>query len=203
LSGEERRESIEALLVFFGTLAFAVPLHYYGLLTEVIGNYILYTIYIACSISLTLRNGRPLAEIGLTPKGLIPSIGNSVAFVMAALVARFVGADLRITPEASSWPTITHNIFFWSLSGFGQEILFRGLILFTFNRWKGWKAALLVSTLLFGLIHLRRYQSVSGILLVSIIGLCWGWIALKTQNIVGTSIAHSLYNFLFAFLLVS
>ena len=75
--------------------------------------------------------------------------------------------------------------------------------MFTFNRWKGWKAALLVSTILFGPVHLQTYPSVSGILLVSIAGLCWGWIALKTKNTVGTSIAHSLYNFLFAFLLVS
>lgn len=194
---------MEALLVFSVPLVFAVPLYMFGFLTEVSGNYVLYTIYITCSILLTIRNGRSLAEIGLTRKGLFPSLGNSVALVTAAFVTRFIVADLRLAPEASSWPTVAYNLFFWSLSGFGQEILFRGLILFTFNRWKGWKAALLVSTILFGPIHIQRYQSVSGILLVSIVGLCWGWIALKTRNIVGTSVAHSLYNFLFAFLLVS
>ena len=175
----------------------------FGFLTEVSGNFVLYTIYIACSILLTLRNGRSLAEIGLTRKGLVPSLGNSVAFVVAAFVTRFIVADLRLAPEASSWEAVAYNVFFWSLSGFGQEILFRGLILFTFDRWKGWKVALLVSTILFGPVHLQRYPSVSGILLVSIAGLCWGWIALKTKNIVGTSIAHSLYNFLFGFLLAS
>jgi len=202
LSKEERRESLEALLVFSVPLAFTVPLYVSGFIMEVLGNYVIYIIYIVCSISLTLRNGRSLAEIGLTRKGLSPSTRNSLALVITAFVTRSVVAGLRITPEATSWPNVAHNTFFWSLSGFGQEILFRGLILFNFNRWKGWKAALLVSTVLFGLVHLQRYQSISGIILVSIIGLCWGWIALKTKNIVGTGIAHSLHNFLFAFLLV-
>lgn len=203
MSGKEKRECLEALLVFFVPLAFAVPLYMFGFLTEVSGNYVLYTIYIACSVLLTLRNGRSLAEIGVTRKGLVPSLGNSVAFVMAAFVTRFIGADLRLAPEATSWEAVAYNVFFWSLSGFGQEILFRGLILFTFDRWKGWKVGLLVSTILFGPVHLLAYPSVFGILLVSIAGLCWGWIALKTKNIVGTSIAHSLYNFLFSFLFVS
>jgi len=203
MSREEQRESLEVLLVFFVPLVFAVPLYMFGYLTEVSGNFVLYTIYITCSILLTIRKGRPLEEIGLTRKGLLPSLLNSVALVIAAFVTRFIAADLKLAPEASSWPTVVYIFFFWSLSGFGQEILFRGLILFTFNRWKGWKIALLVSTILFGLIHLQRYLSVSGIFLVSIVGLCWGWIALKTKNIVGTSIAHSLYNFLFAFLLTS
>jgi len=90
-----------------------------------------------------------------------------------------------------------------ALSGLGQEILFRGLILFSFDRWKGWKVALVVSTILFGLIHLQIYQSIWGIVLISVIGGFWGLIALKTKNIGGTTIAHFLFNFLFAFMLTS
>ena len=195
-------ESLEAILVFSVPLLFAIPLYVWGLLKETSGNLILYPIYIACSILLTKYSGRPLAELGVTRKGIIPSLGNSVLLVGAFSVSRFVVAGLKLSPDVSSWEAVTYNLFFWSLSGFGQEILFRGLIMFSFDRWKGWKVALLVSTILFGLIHLF-YYSISGIFLVSIIGGLWGWIALKTKNIVGTAIAHSLFNFLFSFIFVS
>ena len=195
-------ESLEAVFAFFVPLLFAIPLYVKGFLSESSGNLILYPIYITCSIFLTRYNGRSLAEIGLTRKGLVPSLGNSVLLVAAFSVSRFIVAGLKLSPDASSWEAVTYNLFYWSLSGFGQEILFRGLIMFSFNRWKGWKVALLVSTVLFGIIHLFSY-SISGIFLVSIIGGLWGWIALKTNNIVGTAIAHSLFNFLFSFMLVS
>ena len=197
-----RLESLEAILVFSVPLLFAIPLYVKGFLTEASGNYVLYTIYITCSILLTRYNGRSLVDIGLTRRGLIPSLGNSVILVVAFSVSRFIVTGLKLSPDVSSWETVTYNLFYWSLSGFGQEILFRGLIMFSFNRWKGWKVGLLVSTVLFGLIHLY-YYSMSGIFLVSIIGGLWGWIALKTRNIVGTAIAHSLFNFLFSFMLVS
>jgi len=118
-------------------------------------------------------------------------------------VARFIVTDLKLSPDANSLEAVVQNLLHWSLGGFGQEILFRGLILFSFNRWKGWKVALVVSTILFGLVHLQRYPSISGIFLVSMIGALWEWIALKTRNIIGTTIAHSIFNFLFAFLFVS
>jgi len=203
LSKEEWLESLEALLVFSIPLLFAVPFYMLGFLTEVSGDYVLYTIYITSSIFLTRYNGRSLAEIGLTRKGLLSSLGNSLAFVAAFSVARFIVADLKLTQGVYSLDVVASNLFHWSLSGLGQEILFRGLILFSFNRWKGWKVALLVSSILFGLIHVQRYQSLSGIFFVSIPGVAWGWIALKTKNIVGTAIAHSLFNFLYAFMLVS
>lgn len=46
-------ESLEATLVFVVPLLFAILLYALGLLTEPSGGYILYTIYIACSILLT------------------------------------------------------------------------------------------------------------------------------------------------------
>ena len=179
-------ESLEAVLVFTIPLLLVFPFYALGLVTEVLGHYILYPVCIAGSIILTKLNGRSLAEIGLARKGLLPSLGNSVLLVVAAFVARFVVADLGISPDSNSLGLVIYNLLYWSLSGFGQEILFRGLILFSFDRWKGWKAALVISTILFGLIHLQRYQSASGLFLIGVVGALWGWIALKTRNIVGT-----------------
>lgn len=195
-------ESLEAVLIFSVPLLFAIPLYVTGFLSESSGNLILYPIYIVGSIVLTRHNGRSLAEIGLTRKGFVPSLGNSILLVVTFSVSRFIVSGLKFSADVSSWEAVTYNLLYWLLSGFGQEILFRGLIMFSFKRWKGWKVALLVSTVLFGAIHVFSYN-ISGIFLVSMIGGLWGWIALKTNNIVGTAVAHSLFNFLFQFMLVS
>jgi len=201
--GKDWLESLEAVLVFIVPLFFAAPLYFMGFLTDVSGDLIVYPIYISCSIMVTKFNGRQLAEIGLTGKGFFPSLGNSLALVLTAAVVRLILSDLKISPDVNSWEAVAYNLFFWTLSGLGQEILFRGLLLFSFNRWKGSKVALLVSTLMFGIIHVQRYRSASGLIMVSMIGGLWGWIALKYKNIVGPIIAHSLFNFIFSFILVS
>jgi membrane protease YdiL (CAAX protease family) len=203
MSKENWLESMEAVAVFIVPLLFIIPFYVSGFITQVSGNCVMYTIYVAGSIALTKCNRRSLAEIGLTRNRLLPSLGKSMILVLAFSLTRLVVVDLKLSPDVNSWEIVVFNLFFWALSGLGQEMLFRGLILFSFDRWKGWKAALLVSTILFGPIHLLRYPSIFGIVLVSVIGGFWGWIALKTRNIVGTIIAHFLFNFLFAFMLMS
>jgi len=202
VDNESWLESLEAILVFVVPLLFIIPFYVSGFVTQVSGEFIMYTVYIAGSIGLTKYNRRSLAEIGLTRKGLLPSLGNSLLLVLAFAVTRFIAADLRLSPDVSSLEIVVFNLFRWALSGLGQEIIFRGLILFSFERWKGWKVALLVSTVLFGPVHVLRY-GILGIVLVGVVGGFWGWIALKTKNIVGTTIAHFLFNFLFASMLIS
>ena len=195
-------ESLEAILVFVVPLLFIIPFYASGFITQISGEFIMYAVFIAGSVGLTKYNKRTLAEIGLTRKGLLPSLGNSMLLVLAFAVTRFIAADLKLSPDVNSSEIVAFNLFRWALSGLGQEIIFRGLILFSFERWKGWKVALLVSTVLFGPVHVLRY-GILGIVLVGVIGGFWGWIALKTKNIVGTTIAHFLHNFLFAFMLTS
>jgi len=197
---ESALESLEAILVFVVPLIFLIPLYAFGLLTEVSGNYVSYTIYIVCSIALTKYKARSLGEMGLTHKGLLSSLGLSGISVLAPFL-RLIFSDLKLSPDVSSSTDVAHGLFYFTFGGFGQEILFRGLILFSFHRWKGWKIALLVSSVLFGLMHVR--QGIAGVIGTILIGAYWGGGALKTRNIIGTSIAHGLFNFLFAFLLAS
>jgi len=194
-------ESLEAVLVFAAPLLFVIPFYVLGFLTEVLGNFIVYSIYIACSVSLTKYNGRSLADIGLTRKGLLPSLGYSVILVAAAFLRRLIFADLKLSPDANSLESIAYGLFYWMFGGLGQEVLFRGLILFSLQRWKGWKIALVISSVLFGLMHVR--QGVTGIMGTILIGGYWGWVALETRNIIGTTIAHGCYNFVFTFLFAS
>ncbi|MEA2089827.1 MAG: type II CAAX endopeptidase family protein [Thermoproteota archaeon] len=194
-------ESLEAVLVFVVPLLSVIPFYALGFLTEVSGHYIIYSIYIACSVLLTRYNGRSLAEIGLTHKGLLPSLGYSAILVAAAFLRSLIFADLKISPDANSWANVAYGLFYWMFGGLGQETLFRGLILFSLQRWKGWKIALVISSMLFGLMHVR--QGVTGVMGTILIGGYWGWVALKTRNMIGTTIAHGFYNFIFTFLFVT
>jgi len=201
MSKENWLESLEAVLVFVVPILFVIPFYVSGFLTEVSGNYIIYSIYIACSVLLTKYNGRSLAEIGLTQKGLLPSFGYSVIPVAAAFLRSLIFADLEISPNANSCANFAYGLFYWMFGGLGQEVLFRGLIFFSLQRWKGWKIALVVSTVLFGLMHVR--QGVTGVIGTILIGGYWGWVTLKTRNIIGTTMAHGFYNFIFTFLFAS
>jgi len=201
MSGENELESLEAILVFVVPLLFLVSFYVLGFLTEVYGHYVTYAIYITCSIALTKYNGRSLEEIGLTRKELIPSLGFSGVTVLAPLLVKFVSADLQLSSDANSGVAVAQGLLYWTVSGLGQEILFRGLIFFSFYRWKDWKIALLASSVLFGLMHVQ--QGITGIVFNVLIGGYWSWVAFKTKNIVGTTVAHSLFNFFFTFLFVS
>jgi len=194
-------ESLEAVLVFVVPLIFVIPFYVLGVITEVSGNYVVYSIYIACSILLTRYNGRSLSEIGLIQERLFPSLGFSGVLVAAPLLRSLIFTGLGFSPDANSWASVAYGLFHWMFSGFGQEVLFRGLILFSLLRWKGWKLALVVSSVLFGLMHVR--QGVAGVVGTILVGGYWGWVALKTRNIIGTSIAHGFYNFIFSFLFAS
>ncbi len=198
---KERLESLEAVLVFVVPLLFVIPFYVFGFLTEVSGSYITYSIYIACSVLLTKYNGRSLAEIGLTRKGLLPSLGYSGILVLATFLRRLIFADLTFSPDTNSGANIAYGLFYWMFGGLGQEVLFRGLILFSLQRWKDSKIALVVSSVLFGLMHVR--QGVAGVMRTFLVGGYWGWVALNTRNIVGTAISHGSYNFVFTFLFVS
>jgi len=201
MSKENWLESLEAVLVFVVPLLFVIPFYVLGFLTEVSGDFIMYSIYIACSVLLTRYNGRSLTEIGLTHKGLLPSLRFSGIPVAAAFLRSLIFADLKLSPDVNSWANVAYGLFYWMFGGLGQEVLFRGLILFSLQRWKGWKIALVISSVLFGLMHVR--QGVTGVVGTILIGGYWGWVALKTRNIIGTTIAHGFYNFIFAFLFVS
>ena len=188
-------------MVFVVPILLIVPFYVTGFLEESSANIIMYSTYIVLSIAVTKYNRRPLEEIGITRKRLFPSVGNSVLLVLTAVVTRFLFTGLRLSTDIGSWTAVTYNLLFWTLSGVGQEILFRGLILFSLKRWKGWKVALLISSVLFGLVHILRYQSISGIMVEIVVGVAWGWIALEYENMVGPAVAHGLFNFLFSFVL--
>jgi len=121
VDNESWLESLEAILVFVVPLLCIIPFYASGFVTQVSGEFIMYTVYIVGSIGLTKYNKRTLAEIGLTRKGLLPSLGNSLLLVLAFALARFIVADLKLSPDVNSLEIVAFNLFRWALSGLGQE----------------------------------------------------------------------------------
>jgi membrane protease YdiL (CAAX protease family) len=192
-------ESAESLLLFVVPLLIGVSLYLSGIIDEVTGHYAVYTVFIVGSLALTKYNGRAPSEIGLTGRGFVSSFRDSVAFVVGVFAVRLFRGALSLSGDVFSSAAFAYNLFYWGLSGLGQEIIFRGLILFSFYRWKGERVALLVSSALFMVVHILEYQSASSLLFFGAEGLYWGWVALRTRNIVGIAVSHTLFNFIFSY----
>jgi membrane protease YdiL (CAAX protease family) len=79
------------------------------------------------------------------------------------------------------------------LAGIGEELLFRGVLQTLFGRWTTPAVGLLITGLLFGLAHAL---SKLYFLLATLIGLCFGWLTWRYNDLVAPMVAHSVYDFL-------
>jgi uncharacterized protein len=78
------------------------------------------------------------------------------------------------------------------LAGIGEELLFRGVLQTVLSQWTTPVTGMLLASLLFALAHAL---SKLYFLLALIIGLCFGWLVLKYNDLVAPMVAHSLYDF--------
>lgn len=79
------------------------------------------------------------------------------------------------------------------LAGFGEELLFRGVIQAGVHTYSGspW-LALVIASLLFGLAH---PLTVTYVVLAGLIGAYLGWLALATENLLVPIVTHAAYDF--------
>jgi membrane protease YdiL (CAAX protease family) len=78
------------------------------------------------------------------------------------------------------------------LAGFGEEMLFRGVIQDGLTRWMGTWWALVLAGIIFGLVH---SITPSYVVLAAMIGCYLGWIYLLQANLIAVVVAHALYDF--------
>ena len=101
--------------------------------------------------------------------------------------------------ESFSGATLGHYPFllFWIfISGVAEELIFRGFVLSRiFLRTRSVGIALLVSSLLFGLIHLN--QGWYYVFATSLFGLCYGVVALWRRSLFPAILAHVWHNLLY------
>lgn len=87
---------------------------------------------------------------------------------------------------------------FWALpisllAGFGEEMLFRGVVQTVLGDWLGLPTGLLLSALLFGLVH---YISTPYFLLATGMGLYMGLLYLWSDNLLLPIVVHALYDWI-------
>jgi membrane protease YdiL (CAAX protease family) len=121
----------------------------------------------------------------------IAGAGEFLSLVMQTLFEKF---QLKVTtPNFSLAGNNVQNaliiLYVCLLGPIFEEILFRGLILQSLRPW-GDKLAIIVSGVLFGLMHLNLTQGIPAALL----GMFFGFVAVKCGSIVPTVILHIMYN---------
>ena len=84
-------------------------------------------------------------------------------------------------------------------AAFAEELLLRGYVLAVLREAWGWRPALAVSSLAFGLLHLQNPgASAQSVTLVVLAGLFLGLIVLATRSLYAAAIAHFSWNFTMA-----
>ncbi len=193
-------ESIQSLGLFLLPILVVLPFYVTEKVDPTSVYYIVYSIYIIGSFVYLKINRRKLYEIGITMKNTFQSTYMALALVAGFGIARFIETNMQIVQNLSIQLLGEQLIYNFIFSGFAQEILFRGVMFFSIWRWKGLNTGLIVSSVLFGVIHITH--SITYVFVTALFGAYWGYVASKTMNIIGPIIAHGLFNFLFSFFLV-
>ena len=194
-------ESLESISLFIAPILIIIPFYIQNFIQDIyIAYYAIYTIYILGSLVIIRINHQKLNEIGISSERLRESITLALGFGLTFIVVQAWSSEYHLATDLTYSAIAEQIIFNFLFSGPGQEILFRGIMFFSIWRWKGWKAALAVTSILFGLVHLIK--GIQYVVATALIGLIYGYVTYRTKNIVGPMIAHGLNNFILGFILV-
>ncbi len=143
----------------------------------------------------SLLAGRPVPAVTAVSGVLIGFSGcvgaNLVANYVSQILEKFgiVSPDSPVTMEPTATSLALNLVVMAVLPALLEELLFRGLILQTLRPY-GERLAVVLSALLFGLIHGGLTQSVFAFL----VGLVLGWLAVSTGNIRPAIVLHFFNN---------
>lgn len=99
--------------------------------------------------------------------------------------------------KLSNYNILISIIILMIVPAFTEEVFFRGLILYGLNKNYKPAAAILISSLLFGFIHLNPWQFLSGFL----IGIYLSWLCIKSGSIFLCMFVHFLNNGIYLFII--
>lgn len=153
----------------------------------------------------SLKRTRELIRLGSSKRALsyglaIPIVAMIVDNILVVIygvmfVSIFGEPSIPELPGGTSWESsntaiILTFISICILTPITEELLFRGYILDSINRLHGKWAAIFLSSLLFGLVHLDPYV----IGMATIGGVIYGWIRIRTGSLIPGIVAHAMWN---------
>jgi membrane protease YdiL (CAAX protease family) len=143
----------------------------------------------------------PFSLIGIRKEGWGKSLFYSLILVTIFLMFTIFMNDLSLSFEEGN--LVKFIIFSIPLSliiALGEELWMRGIIFYYLEKLKSEEFAFVMSSLIFGLSHFRH--GLSSIISGLIIGFSFGFVRLKTKNILGLVLSHGLYVFIHSYLLI-
>ena len=161
---------------------------------------ILFFIYLDGSLERT----RELIRLGSLKRGLtiglavplLAMIADNILVLIYSIMFVAILVSLRYqTSGGTSWESsnsalILTFVSICILTPISEELLFRGYILDSINRIHGKWPAILLSSLLFGLVHFDPYI----IGMATIGGVIYGWVRIRTGSLIPGIIAHAMWN---------
>ena len=194
-------ESLAAICLLVAPILLVIPFIVSGILSDFqLAYYVIYAVYIVGSLLIMKYSKHEWSEFGLSRTNLSDSLSLSLGFVVAFIITQTIHLELHFSTELGPIVVIQELVFCFAFSGPAQELLFRGVLFFSLMRWKDWKTALVVSSVLFGLVHVLK--GIQYVIATILIGFFYGYITYRTRNIIGPIVAHSLNNFILGFILV-
>lgn len=149
------------------------------------------------------RTGQNLGSIGISGKGkgrmlalgLVPS---AIFFAVTGLFAPSLDGGFKGFSSS-----LAYGFIVYAIVGFSEEIVWRGYVQTRLVAWSGTGKGLVTTALLFSLLHFpTRYYLYSGVALEALvsalllfpISLLFGYMMLRSQNTIPSSIFHLLMN---------
>ena len=133
------------------------------------------------------------SELGLNRRGIGLAAGCG-AVLLAARLGIILGIDWQVDPAPLTWWGLLGELLFYlALVGFGEELLFRGLIYRLLEDWRGVRWAIWGSSAGFLLWHVFGQGLLVGFATL-LIGLLFALIRWRGGGIVGLIFLHALWD---------
>jgi membrane protease YdiL (CAAX protease family) len=144
----------------------------------------------------------PWREVGLDREAASPPVlvkGAAIGGLTIGLASLFLLSThmLRIdqTAPGSWWGEAGHSTIFFLPAAFFEELFIRGYVFAVLRRAAGWKLALIVTSIVFGLLHAANPNpDAESILAVIVAGFFLGAILLATRSLYAAGAAHFAWN---------
>jgi membrane protease YdiL (CAAX protease family) len=163
-------------------------------------------VYLAFRATFQLRYEKPvLTSLGWKAVPFNPVVtmagGAALAFFVAAL-ASLLHTPAVPSPFDAMMGSVSAVVFLGIvavvIAPMSEELVFRGFLQPLFSRTFGAGVGILITSVVFGLLHGKEYSwAWQYIVAISVAGLVFGWIRLRTKSVIPSMLMHGCYNAVF------
>lgn len=166
---------------------------------------------IAGLIALRLLGRRAAAAVGVRLGAVGPGLAHGVvgfaailpvciaALIVNAVIVQMLGGRVEVHPLLDTvqktrepWVMILAGVQAAVLAPLAEEFMYRGVLMMALVKQIGVTGALVVSSAVFGVVHLPAEPQ--AVLALFVLGMALGYVAHRTRSLVAPIVAHALFN---------